>query len=49
MGLEMITMCRREECLNDQGHDPEKCTPEQIRKCHGDAGMHPRNCECDFR
>ncbi|MHC1575570.1 MAG: hypothetical protein ACXQTY_07220 [Candidatus Methanogasteraceae archaeon] len=40
-------MCRHEECLNDHRHDPEKCTIEQIRECHGDTGTHPCNCECD--
>ena len=25
--------------------EPEKCTPEQIRECHGDNQEHP--CECD--
>jgi len=20
---------------------PEECSPEQIKKCHGDAGAHP--------
>ena len=23
---------------------PGECTPEQIRKCHGDSGEHP--CDC---
>ncbi len=34
-------MCRHEECLMDHEHDPEKCTPEQMRKCHGDVEVHP--------
>jgi hypothetical protein len=33
-------MCGDEECLKDCEHDLEKCTPEQILKCHGDAGTH---------
>ncbi len=26
-------------------HDPKECSPEQIRKCHGDVIVHP--CEDD--
>jgi hypothetical protein len=33
-------MCR-EKC--HKGKDPKKCTPEQIKECHGDAKKHP--CE----
>ena len=38
-------MCKHEECLKDERHKPEECTPEQIRECHGDikVGEHP--CE----
>jgi len=25
----------------EKGKDPKKCTPEQIRECHGDAPKHP--------
>ena len=34
-------MCRHEGCLKDYEHDPVKCTPEQIRECHGDVEVHP--------
>jgi hypothetical protein len=30
--------CRKPENLKDK---PRECTPEQIRKCHGDAKDHP--------
>ena len=30
-----------EKC--DKGKDPKKCSPEQIKKCHGDAKEH--SCE----
>jgi len=30
--------CRNPENLKGK---PEDCTPEQIRKCHGDARDHP--------
>ena len=30
--------CQRPEELKGV---PENCSPEQIRKCHGDAGDHP--------
>ncbi len=30
--------CQKPERLKTR---PEDCTPEQIRKCHGDAGKHP--------
>ena len=30
------TFLKFEECLKDCEHDPEECTPEQIRECHGD-------------
>lgn len=42
----MLTMCKncceKPEKLKDK---PEKCTPEQIKECHGDEQNHP--CECD--
>lgn len=25
----------------EKGKDPKTCSPEQIRKCHGDASGHP--------
>jgi len=28
-----------EKC--EKGKDPKKCTPEQIKECHGDAAEHP--------
>ena len=31
--------CRKPENLKDG--TPEKCSPEQIKKCHGDAKDHP--------
>ncbi|MEA1909113.1 MAG: hypothetical protein U9N43_08820 [Euryarchaeota archaeon] len=30
------------KCLNDHGCDPEKCAPEQIRECRGNAETHTR-------
>jgi hypothetical protein len=30
--------CQKPENLKDK---PEKCSPEQIKKCHGDAVEHP--------
>ena len=30
--------CRRPEELKDA---PEECSPEQIRKCHGEVAEHP--------
>lgn len=33
--------CQKPENLAGK---PEECTPEQIRKCHGDSGEHP--CDC---
>jgi hypothetical protein len=30
--------CRNTEALAGK---PRECTPEQIRKCHGDSGEHP--------
>lgn len=41
-----------EMCCNDCCQQPDKlkgkpqeCTPEQIRECHGDSGIHPCNDE----
>ena len=31
--------CQKPENL--KGGDPKKCSPEQIRKCHGDTKGHP--------
>jgi hypothetical protein len=28
---------------------PEDCTPEQIRKCHGDEAQHPCTCSPDSK
>lgn len=25
----------------EKGKDPKSCSPEQIRKCHGDSTVHP--------
>lgn len=25
----------------EKGKDPKKCTPEQVRECHGDVKKHP--------
>jgi hypothetical protein len=40
-------MCDDKKCgCQEQGKEkpnPKECTPEQIRKCHGDSGDHP--CE----
>ena len=33
------TGCQRPDQL--KGKDPKECSPEQIRKCHGDAKDHP--------
>lgn len=33
--------CQKPENLKDK---PEKCLPEQIRKCHGNAKEHPCTC-----
>lgn len=32
------TKCQKPDQLKDT---PEKCSPEQIRKCHGDQKNHP--------
>ena len=32
------TGCQKPEELKG---DPSQCSPEQIRKCHGDSGEHP--------
>ncbi len=44
-------------CCNDRKHGcqkpenlkttPQDCTPEQIRKCHGDDAEHPCTAEYD--
>ncbi len=37
-------MCKKKEkCLRpEEGRgDPKECSPEQIKKCHGDAKEHP--------
>jgi hypothetical protein len=31
----------KEKC--DKGKDPKKCSPEEIKECHGEAKKHP--CE----
>jgi len=30
---------RFEECLKEEEHKHEECTPEQIRECHGDVAV----------
>lgn len=40
------TMCCADQrcgCARGEERDPQECTPEQIRECHGEAGEHP--CE----
>jgi len=36
-------MCEREKCCNPEklGGNPEDCSPEQIKECHGDSETHP--------
>jgi hypothetical protein len=38
-------MCEKKKCCEKpeelKGRDPEKCSPEQIKKCHGDVNRHP--------
>ncbi|NQE05385.1 hypothetical protein C5S32_05905 [ANME-1 cluster archaeon GoMg1] len=34
-------MCKHKECLKEEEHTPEECTPDQIRECHGDVIEHP--------
>jgi len=36
-------MCKEKDTRCHEGKDPKKCTPEQIKKCHGDVSEHP--CE----
>jgi len=39
-------MCNKKtECLQPKKgkHDPKKCSPKQIKECHGDVKKHP--CE----
>lgn len=35
--------CREEKCERPEElkSTPEKCSTDQVRKCHGDAGEHP--------
>jgi len=35
-------MCKG-KCQKGENIDPKSCTPEQIKKCHGDVKEHP--CE----
>lgn len=37
------TMCEKEGCQKPEElkGDPKECSPEQVRKCHGDAKGHP--------
>ena len=37
-------MCKHEECLKGEEHDPKGCTPEQIRECHGDIEVEEHPC-----
>jgi hypothetical protein len=34
-----------EKC--EKGKDPKKCTPEQIKECHGDTAKHPCGSAAD--
>lgn len=37
-------MCQEEKGCQKPEHlkgKPSECSPEQIRKCHGDTGAHP--------
>jgi hypothetical protein len=36
--------CQKPENLKDQ---PQNCTAEQIKECHGDAQEHPCTCNKD--
>lgn len=38
-------MCRKSGCQKPEGEkrNPEECTPEQIKECHGETEAHP--CE----
>ena len=40
--VDMCNCCQQPEKFKDK---PEKCTPEQIRDCHGDVEVHPCACE----
>ena len=35
--------CEKPENLKGK---PEECSPEQIKKCHGDVNEHPCVCGC---
>jgi len=40
-------MCsNKSKCLKPKNlkGKPEECSPEQIRKCHGDSAHHPCTC-----
>ncbi|MFP4032707.1 MAG: ArsR/SmtB family transcription factor [Desulfococcaceae bacterium] len=43
---EEVDMCRK-DCQHPEKltSEPGKCTPEQIRECHGDGKEHPRGGE----
>ena len=37
-------MCKKAKCERPEklkNHDPQACSPEQIKKCHGDVKKHP--------
>ena len=36
-------MCQKGKCMKPENlkGKPEECSPEQIRKCHGDVKGHP--------
>jgi len=37
-------MCKKEEKCSrpeERKGDPKECSPEQVKKCHGDAKEHP--------
>jgi len=41
------TFLKFEKCLKDSEHDPEECTTEQIRECHGDIEVEEHPCEVE--
>ena len=41
-------MCEKSNCCQKPEqlkHKPHECTPEQIKKCHGNAKKHPCTSE----
>ena len=37
--------CDKSRCTCPEKPNPEECTPEQIRECHGEVALHP--CESE--